>query len=126
MPKVLMVDDDPVVHLLYKRHLEREGYELVGARNGIEAVEVASRTKPDLILMDVMMPARDGLATIRELKNNPSLREVPVVVLTSNVEYYDVLGKEALSGGAALLLTKPLSPARLLAEVRRLLPSTAV
>ena len=123
MPKILIVDDDPLMHLLFKRHLEREGYELLTARDGVEAVEIAGQTKPDLILMDVMMPAKDGLAAVRELKSNAQLRDVPIIVITANVEYYDVLGREATSTGASVLLTKPLSPARLLAEVRRLLPA---
>ncbi len=125
MPKILIVDDDPVVHLLYKRHLERDGHELRTARNGVEAVEIAAQIRPDLILMDIMMPARDGLAAVRELKYDPQLRDVPVIIMTSNVEYYDILGKEAIACGASVLLTKPLSPARLLAEIRRLLPATA-
>jgi CheY-like chemotaxis protein len=125
MPKILLVDDDPVVHLLYKRHLERDGHEVVAARDGIEAVEIAAQAKPDLILMDVLMPAQDGLGAIRELKQSDDMRDVPVIVITANVDYYDVLGKEAVVGGAASLLTKPLSPAKLLAEVRRLLPTAA-
>ena len=72
--------------------------------------------------MDVMMPAKDGLAAIRELKDNEQLRGITVIVITANVEYYDVLGKEAMACGAASLLTKPLSPGKLLAEVRRVLP----
>jgi CheY-like chemotaxis protein len=121
--KILIVDDDPVVHMLYKRHLEKEGFELLMARNGIEALSVAAQSKPDLILMDVMMPAKDGLAALRELKQNESTRHVPVIVMTANVSEYNTSAKEAKIGGAESLLTKPLSPARLVAEVRRFFPA---
>jgi CheY-like chemotaxis protein len=121
--KILIVDDDPVVHMLYKRHLEKEGFELLMARNGVEALTVAAQSKPDLILMDVMMPAKDGLAALRELKQNESTRHVPVIVMTANVSEYNTSAQEAKIGGAEGLLTKPLSPAKLVAEVRRFFPA---
>jgi two-component system, OmpR family, alkaline phosphatase synthesis response regulator PhoP len=120
--KILIVDDDPVVHMLYKRHLEKEGFELLVARNGVEALAVAAQTKPDLILMDVMMPAKDGLSALRELKQNEATRNVPVIVMTASVSHYNTSSEEAKLGGAVGLLTKPLSPAKLVEEVRRILP----
>jgi CheY-like chemotaxis protein len=123
MPKILIVDDEPLMHVLYKRCLEREGFELLMARNGVEAIAAVAQTKPDLILMDVMMPAKDGMTAIRELKHNEATRDVPIIVITANVAQYETSGKEARNGGAESLLTKPLSPARLLAEVRRFFPA---
>src|SRR5882672_9250809 len=99
--------------MLYKRHLEKEGFELLMARNGVEALTVATQTKPDLILMDVMMPAKDGLSALRELKQNEATRDVPVIVMTANVSQYNISTQEAKIGGAEGLLTKPLSPAKL-------------
>lgn len=125
MRKILIVDDDPVVHMLYKRHLEQEGFELLKARNGVEALTVAGETKPDLILMDVMMPAKDGLSALRELKQNEATRHIPVIVITANVSEYSTSTQEAKIGGAEGLLTKPLSPAKLVAEVRRFFPRQA-
>src|SRR5262245_14119316 len=122
MPKILIVDDDPVVHMLYKRHLEGEGFELLMAADGAEALSVAAQTKPDLIVMDIMMPGQDGLATLRVLKADEAMRDVPVIVITANVSQYEAIGKEAKFGGAAILLTKPLSPSRLVSEVRRVFP----
>jgi CheY-like chemotaxis protein len=119
--KILIVDDDPVVHLLYKKHLEREGFELLMARNGVEALNVVAQTKPDLIVMDVMMPGKDGLSALRELKQNEATRDVPVIIITANVSHYNTSAQEAKIGGAAGLLTKPLSPAKLVEEVRRIL-----
>ena len=122
MRKILIVDDDPVVHMLYKRHLEREGFELLMARNGVEALDVAAQRKPDLILMDVMMPTKDGLSALRELKQNEATRGVPVIVMTANVAEYSTSIQESKIGGAEGFLTKPLSPAKLVEEVRRVLP----
>jgi two-component system chemotaxis response regulator CheY len=113
------VDDDPVVHMLYKRHLEREGFELLMAEDGVEALSVVVQTKPDLIVMDIMMPGQDGLATLRKLKADETMRDVPVIVITADVSQYEAIGKEAKFGGAAGLLTKPLSPSKLVSEVRR-------
>jgi two-component system, OmpR family, alkaline phosphatase synthesis response regulator PhoP len=122
VPKILIVDDDPVVQMLYKKHLEREGFDLLIARNGAEALTVVAQTKPDLILMDVMMPVKDGLSALRELKHNEATRDVPVIVMTANVSRYDTSTQEAKLAGAEGFLTKPLSPARLVSEVRRFLP----
>lgn len=123
MPKILIVDDDPIVHMLYKRHLEREGFELLMARNGVEALTVVAETKPDLIVMDVMMPAKDGISALRELKQNEATRNVPVIVITANVSEYSTSTQEAKIGGAESLLTKPLSPAKLVAEVLKFFPA---
>src|SRR5436305_2035408 len=109
--------------MLYKRHLEREGFELLTARNGNEALTVVAQVKPDLIIMDVMMPAKDGISALRELKQNEATRAVPVIVMTANVGEYTTSTQEAKIGGAEGLLTKPLSPARLVSEVRRFFPA---
>jgi CheY-like chemotaxis protein len=121
--KILIVDDDPIVHLLYRRNLEKEGFELLGARNGREAVTLAEEAVPDLIVMDIMMPEQDGIATLRRLKESDTTRNVPVLVITASSSVYTTIGQEARIGGAAGLLTKPLSPARLVSEVRRLIPA---
>jgi CheY-like chemotaxis protein len=110
--------------MLYKKHFEREGFDLLVARNGAEALKVVAQTKPDLILMDVMMPAKDGISALPELKQNEATRDVPVIIMTAtNVAEYNVSMQEAKLGGAAGLLTKPLSPAKLVSEVRRFFPA---
>jgi CheY-like chemotaxis protein len=120
--KVLIVDDDPLMHLLYKRHLEGAGYELINASNAIEALEMAKRELPRLIIMDVMMPGTDGLTALRELKKAEATKAIPVIVATANVEQHLAARQEAQFSGAAAFLTKPLSPAQLLSEVKRLVP----
>jgi len=122
-PKVLVVDDDSLMHMLYRKHLEQAGFEVLAAKNGVEALEVAARESPQVIFMDVMMPELDGLSALRELKKADATKAIPVVVITGNATTYAAARRESELGGAAGFLSKPFSPAQLLAEVRRLLPS---
>jgi len=120
--KILMVDDDPLMHKLYKHHLDRAGYQMISAMNGREALEVADREQPDLIIMDVMMAEMDGLTAVRELKKMESTKRIPVIVFTANANAYDTAKNESEFAGAEVFMTKPMSPAQMVAEVRRLLP----
>jgi CheY-like chemotaxis protein len=124
-PKVLIVDDDPLMHLLYKNQLERAGYEMVNARDGTEAIEVAAREHPQIIVMDILMTQMDGLAALRELKRIEETKLIPVVIATASVSAHHATKLECENSGAAGFLTKPFSPAQLLAEVRRLVPEPA-
>ena len=76
--KILIVDDDPLMHLLYKNHLEGAGYQMIMAGNGIEALAVAARELPQLIVMDVMMVRMDGMTALRELKSAEATKGIPV------------------------------------------------
>ena len=120
--KILIVDDDPLMHLLYKNHLEGAGYQMIMASNGIEALAVAARELPQLIVMDVMMVGMDGMTALRELKSTEATKGIPVLIITANVNQHAAARRESELSGAAGFLTKPFSPAQLLAEVRRLLP----
>lgn len=119
--KVLIVDDDPLIHVLYKNQLERAGYQLVTAKDGVEVVEVATREKPQMIVMDILMAQMDGIAALRELKKHDETKEIPVVIATASVTaHYSLTKKECENSGAAGFLTKPFSPAQLIAEVKRI------
>ena len=120
--KILIVDDDPLMHLLYKNHLEGAGYQMIMASNGVEALAVAARELPQLIVMDVMMVGMDGMTALRELKSAEATKGIPVLIITGNVNQHAAARRESELSGAAGFLTKPFSPAQLLAEVRRLLP----
>ena len=122
--KVLVVDDDPLMHMLFQRHLERAGYQMISAMNGQEGLEMAASELPQVIVMDVMMPEIDGLEAIRRLRKNEATKAIPVIVITANVTSYQASQRESYVCGAATFLTKPLSPARLLQEVQRLMPPT--
>ncbi len=118
-PKILVVDDEPYMHLLLRHHLLRDGYQMLNARSGREALEVARREQPALVIMDVMMADLDGLATLKELKQAEATRAIPVIMITANA--LNVTRQEAETSGAALFLTKPFSPTQLMATLRELL-----
>lgn len=120
MKQVLVVDDDQLMHRLYKHHLERAGYQMVSATNGREALELAASQPPHLIVMDIMMPDIDGLAALRELKKGEATKSIPVIVITANGNH--LAKQESANCGAAIFLTKPFSPTQLLNEVKRLAP----
>jgi len=117
---ILVVDDDPITQGVMQHYLGRTGYQVLTARNGREAIELAKRELPQLIILDMMMPEMGGLTALRELKEIDATRAIPVMILT--VQTAPVAQLEAESSGAALFMTKPFSPAQLLGEIRRLLP----
>jgi CheY-like chemotaxis protein len=123
MPRtVLVVDDDPVVHQVLHHFLGRNGYQMINANNGREAIALATRERPQLIILDVRMPEMGGLTALRQLKEIEATKAIPVIVVSVHVDRETRLESEA--SGAAVFLTKPFSPAQLLAEVRRLMPAT--
>src|SRR6185369_4101349 len=116
--KILIADDEPHMRRLAELSLRKGGYELVSARNGREAVELALRQLPDLIILDMSMPELDGLGALKELKQNAATQNIPVIMLTARGQ--ELARQDAETSGASLFLTKPFSPSQLLAEVRRL------
>jgi signal transduction histidine kinase/DNA-binding response OmpR family regulator len=111
---VLVVDDDPAVHDVLRLTIAREGYRLLHAYDGAEALEVARREKPDVITLDVMMPKLDGWTVLGRLKSDPALASIPVIMLT-------IVDERTLgySLGAAEYMTKPIDRNRLLQLLRR-------
>jgi CheY-like chemotaxis protein len=119
--QILVVDDDPLMHRLFQHHLERAGYQMVSARSGREALDIATRQPPQLIVMDIMMPDMDGLEALRELKKADATKAIPVIVITANGHH--IARKESEGSGAAVFLTKPFSPTQLVTEIGRLVPA---
>jgi len=117
--KILIVDDDPLIHQLYRRHIERAGYQVIGAMNGREAMEIAAREMPQVIVMDIMMPEMDGLTAAFGIKRAEATQRIPIVMITANPMYH-LCHQQSEYVGAAVFLTKPFSPARLLQEIERL------
>lgn len=123
-PRVLAVDDDERNLALLTAKLEREGYEVVNARNGIEALARIRQNPPDLILMDVMMPQMDGYEALRQLKSREETRYIPVIMLTGRTEIEDkILGFEV---GAEDYINKPYSLQEVAARVKSLLRMRAL
>jgi CheY-like chemotaxis protein len=111
--KVLVVDDDPTTLNLLAKTLDREGYHVISARNGAEALTLARKYKPKAITLDVLMPQMDGWGALKEIKADPELRDIPVIVVT-------VLNERgmAIPLGAADFMTKPVDRVRLAAILR--------
>src|SRR5947209_657823 len=112
---ILVADDEPVNLALIKRRLEWEDYRIETAEDGGQAVEVAKRLLPDLIILDVMMPVLDGLQACRLLKDNPSTRDIPVIFLSALDDMDTKVN--GLSLGANDYISKPFRVEELLARV---------
>jgi CheY-like chemotaxis protein len=80
---VLLVEDDPMVVKMYKRKLEGEGFEVVLCYNGVEGIEALKKTKPDIVLLDIMMPKMSGLDMLKIVKSDPQNASLPMVILTN-------------------------------------------
>lgn len=81
--KILLVEDDPMVVRMYQRKLEMEGFKLTIAFNGEEGLEALKKEKPDLILLDIMMPKMNGIEMLKAVKADPVIKDIPVVILTN-------------------------------------------
>lgn len=119
---LLMVVDDTADNLiLISLHLQQAGYRVITASNGEEAVKLAIASRPDLILMDIGMPTLDGLGATRQLRENPTLKDVRVIALTAFST--DGFRRAAYDAGIDGYLTKPVDFDRLTNLIRRLLPT---
>ena len=117
--RVLIVEDEPDIRALVVHHLKREGYQVSAASSGEEALRQVQAAPPDLVLLDLMMPAMDGLEVCRRLRQDPATVSLPIVMLTAKGDEVDrVLGLEI---GADDYIVKPFSPKELLARVRAVL-----
>ncbi len=112
---VLVVDDDPASAHIIGSHLAREGYRLLYAADGREALDLARQERPDIVTLDIMMPQLDGWETLSAFKNDPALADIPVVIVSVSNE--KALG---FSLGAAAMMTKPIDRNALSEVVRRL------
>ncbi len=117
--KILITDDEPDILEFLKYNFEKEGYEIVTAANGMEALACAKTHKPELIILDVMMPELDGMETCRILRKNPDFAETSIIFLTArSEEFSEISGFQA---GADDYVTKPIRLRVLLARVKSLL-----
>ena len=116
---ILVVDDEPKLSKLVRGYLEEEGYQVVVANNGREALFAARDSKPDLIVLDLMMPEMDGWEFMRLHRHE---RSTPIIMLTARIDDIDKIA--ALETGADDYLTKPFSPRELVARVRAVLRRT--
>ena len=122
MPKVLLVEDNEANRDMLSRRLIRKGYGVVMAEDGAQAVEVASREKPDIVLMDMSLPVIDGWEATRRLKAGEGTRGIPVIALTAHAMSGD--REKALEAGSDDYDTKPIELPRLLEKMQALLART--
>ncbi len=119
---VLVVDDDPDIVRFVQVNLEVEGFDVIGARNGFDALRMAIRDRPDLAVIDVMMPGVDGLELTRRLRSNPATSAMPIIMLTAKGQTVDkVIG---LTAGADDYVLKPFDTMELVARIRSMLRRT--
>ena len=116
---ILVVDDNPANIDIIEMRLASQGYRIITAVDGEEAIAQAHAHKPDLILLDVMMPKKDGFQVCRELKGDPSLPFMPIILVTAKGDTKDIIA--GLESGGDEYLTKPVDTAALLARVRSIL-----
>jgi len=122
MPRtILVVDDDPVIQKLLAVNFEMEGYRVITAGDGVEGIDQVRRERPDLVLLDVMMPRMDGIAVVRHLKADPSIAAIPVILLSAKAQSTDING--GLDAGADDYVTKPFDPLELLDKVTAIIGS---
>jgi DNA-binding response OmpR family regulator len=116
--RVLICDDDPVILRLLQVNLELEGYEALLAHHGAKAVEVALAERPDLVILDIMMPRMDGYEALQNLKANELTKTIPVIFLSAKAQPSDI--EKGKNYGVDDYITKPFDPAELLETVERL------
>jgi DNA-binding response OmpR family regulator len=119
---VLIVDDDPVVRRMLQLSFESEGFDVSTASDGLEGLEAMRRDKPNVVVLDIMMPKLDGMKVMDELRMDDDLRGMPVILLSAKATSLDIdLG---LKAGASDYVTKPCDPIDLVDRVRSLLAKT--
>ncbi len=116
--KILTCDDEKHIVRLIQVNLERQGYEVTTAYNGVECLEQVKADRPDLIVLDVMMPEMTGFEVLDALKKNPETADIPVIMLTARAQDADVL--RGWQSGVECYLTKPFNPMELIAFVKRI------
>jgi CheY-like chemotaxis protein len=118
MAKILLIEDDAIQIELLKKHLEPQGHIVVNAKNGMEGIKLAREGKPDLILMDMIMPGMHGLEATIKLKENPATLDIPIIALTimSSPKFV----QECYRAGIIGYIKKPYDPKVLLESVERI------
>ncbi len=119
MRKLLVVDDEPALRFLVSSALEDEGYILLEAEDGLAALDIVAKEKPDLIILDVMMPGLSGYEVCARLKQAPATSDIKIILLTAKGQEQD--RRQSQQAGADYYLRKPFSPLQLIEIVENLL-----
>jgi DNA-binding response OmpR family regulator len=119
MAKILAADDDPIVQQFVSSILIENGFEAFTAADGEQAIAQARSLAPDLIILDLIMPYRDGYEVLRLLQESPATRSIPVIILSAKSKEEDII--RGLEGGAEDFIIKPFNALELVARVRKVL-----
>jgi len=122
-PRLLIVEDEPHIVLSLEFLLQRAGYETATATDGDEGLELVRRLHPDAVLLDIMLPKRNGYEVCQAIKADPALRTIPVIMLSAKGQEVEVL--KGLELGAVSYVTKPFGNADILEAIRAVLPARA-
>lgn len=117
--KILVVDDDPYILMSLEFLMKKNGYDVIVARNGTEALDLLEKRVPDLVLLDIMMPDVDGYAICKHIKSNKKLKEAKVVFMSAKSKEADI--QKGLDLGASLYITKPFSTRELMKQIKSLM-----
>lgn len=117
--KILIADDEPNIVISLEFLLKREGYEVVVARNGVEALVRVRAERPDMAILDVMMPQRNGFEVCQDLRQDPEFKDLRIMMLTAKGRDTEV--SKGLALGADVYMTKPFSTRELVAKVKALI-----
>lgn len=123
--RVLLVDDDPDIHMSIGMMLRAEGYQVISARDGVEAMKCIYKERPHLVILDLLMPRKDGFAVVREIREDPEYAQLPIVILTAVAEDASRRRYELETGSDMQVqdyVEKHVRPTELLRRLRRLLP----
>jgi two-component system alkaline phosphatase synthesis response regulator PhoP/two-component system response regulator VicR len=119
--KILVVDDERHIVRLVEINLQRAGYDVVTAYDGIEALEKVEQEKPEMLVLDVMMPRMDGFEVLAKLQSDPATSDIPVIMLTAKAQDADIF--QGWQSGVSSYLTKPFNPRELITFVERIFQS---
>ena len=116
---ILIADDEPNIRQLVAFTLRRRGYTIIEAEEGKTALDLIRRERPDLAVLDVMMPGLSGIAIVQQLTRDPNVADIPVILLSAKGQGVEI--EEGLASGAQLYLVKPFSPRELAERVAEML-----
>jgi two-component system cell cycle response regulator DivK len=122
MKKILLVDDNDTNLYLIRFILQKTGYEVIEARDGLEGVKLALEEKPDLVIMDIQLPGIDGLEATRRIRASESDHEVPIIALTAHAMTSD--REETLAAGCNGYISKPIDVKNFVREIKRYMKDT--
>ena len=117
---ILVIDDDPFIRDVYRLSLEKSGFKVAAAEDGVAGLAAVAKERPDVIMLDIVMPRMDGFETLAKLKGDPATKRIPVIMLSSMRAKEDV--DRALKGGAAAYLKKGVAvPGDIVTKAREVL-----